>query len=148
MLNKCQIIGNCGADPEIRFAASGDKIANLRVAVTEKWNDKASGERKERTEWFRVACFNDRICDVIEKYVRKGSKLYIEGQLQTRQWTDQQGQERYTTEVVISRFKGELQMLDSKRSDDAPAAAPRQSSTPQRGGKVPMGDVDSDAIPF
>jgi len=113
-VNKVILVGNVGRDPEIRSTQEGQKIANFTLATSENWRDKNSGERKERTEWHRVVIFNERLADVVEKYVRKGSKLYIEGALQTRKWTDQSGQERYTTEVVLQRFRGELTMLDSR----------------------------------
>ncbi|MFO1028944.1 MAG: single-stranded DNA-binding protein [Acetobacteraceae bacterium] len=113
-VNKVILIGNLGKDPEVRQTQDGSKIVNLTLATSETWNDRASGERKERTEWHRVVIFNDRIGDVAERYLKKGAKIYVEGSLQTRKWTDQQGQERYTTEVVIGRFKGELTMLDTR----------------------------------
>ena len=113
-VNKVILVGNVGKDPEVRSSQDGSKIVNFSLATSETWNDRASGERKERTEWHRVVVFNDRIGDVVEKYVRKGSKVYVEGALQTRKWTDQSGQEKYTTEVVIGRFKGELTLLDSR----------------------------------
>jgi single-strand DNA-binding protein len=112
-VNKVILVGNLGRDPEIRSTQDGQRVANFSLATSENWRDKASGERKERTEWHRVVVFNDRLVDVIEKYVKKGSKLYIEGALQTRKWTDNAGQERYTTEIVLQRFRGELTMLDS-----------------------------------
>ena len=107
-VNKVILVGNLGKDPEVRTTQDGQKIVNLTLATSETWNDRATGERKERTEWHRVVIFNDRVGDVAERYLRKGSKVYVEGALQTRKWTDQSGQERYTTEVVIGRFKGEL----------------------------------------
>jgi len=113
-VNKVILIGNLGKDPEIRSTNDGTKIANFTLATSENWRDKASGERRERTEWHRVAVFNDRLVDVIEKYVKKGAKVYVEGALQTRKWTDKEGQERYTTEVVLQKFRGELTMLDSR----------------------------------
>ncbi len=113
-VNKVILIGNVGRDPEIRSTNDGTRIANFTLATSENWRDKASGERRERTEWHRVVIFNDRLTDVVEKYVKKGAKLYIEGALQTRKWTDKEGQERYTTEVVLQRFRGELVMLDSR----------------------------------
>ena len=113
-VNKVILVGNLGKDPEVRSTQAGGKIVNLAIATSETWNDKASGERKEKTEWHRVVIFNDRIADVAEKYLRKGSKCYIEGALQTRKWTDNGGQEKYTTEVVIGRFNGELTLLDSR----------------------------------
>jgi single-strand DNA-binding protein len=111
-VNKVILVGNLGRDPEIRSTQDGMRIANLNLATSESWRDKMSGERKERTEWHRVVIFNERLTELAEKYLRKGSKVYIEGQLQTRKWTDQQGQEKYTTEVVLTRFRGELTMLD------------------------------------
>jgi single-strand DNA-binding protein len=113
-VNKVILVGNLGRDPEIRSTQDGLRIANLSVATSESWRDKNSGERKEKTEWHRVAIFNERLVDVVEKYLRKGSKVYIEGALQTRKWTDKDGQERYTTEVVLQRFRGELTMLDGR----------------------------------
>ena len=114
-INKVILVGNLGRDPEIRSTNDGTRIANLALATSETWRDRNSGERKERTEWHRVVIFNERLVEVVEKYVKKGSKLYIEGALQTRKWTDQQGQERYSTEVVLQRFRGELTMLDGAR---------------------------------
>jgi len=166
-VNKVILIGNLGKDPEVRSSQDGTKIVNFSLATSETWNDKASGERKERTEWHRVVVFNERIADVVEKYVRKGSKVYVEGSLQTRKWTDQSGQDKYTTEVVIGRFRGELTMLDS-RGEGAGAGeaggaarerAPARSSTPPRTSGAPAasgpswdapkggGDLD-DEIPF
>ena len=113
-VNKVILIGNLGRDPEVRFSQDGNKIVNMSVATSETWNDRASGERRERTEWHRVVVFNDRIADVAEKYLKKGSKVYMEGQLQTRKWQGQDGQDRYTTEVVLGRFRGELTMLDTR----------------------------------
>ncbi|HVY16701.1 MAG TPA: single-stranded DNA-binding protein [Rhodopila sp.] len=113
-VNKVILIGNLGKDPEVRSTQDGSKIVNLTLATSDTWNDRASGERKERTEWHRVVIFNDRVADVAERYLKKGSKIYVEGSLQTRKWTDQQGQERYTTEVVIGRFNGNLTMLDTR----------------------------------
>lgn len=114
-VNKVILIGNLGKDPEVRSTQDGSKIVNLTLATSETWNDRASGERKERTEWHRVVIFNDRVADVAERFLKKGAKIYVEGSLQTRKWTDQQGQERYTTEVVIGRFNGQLTMLDGRQ---------------------------------
>jgi len=114
-VNKVILVGNLGRDPEIRSTQDGTKVANLSLATSESWRDKNTGERKERTEWHRVVVFNERLVDVIEKYVKKGSKLYIEGALQTRKWTDNTGAEKYTTEVVLQRFRGDLTMLDGAR---------------------------------
>jgi single-strand DNA-binding protein len=145
-VNKVILIGNVGKDPEVRNTQDGAKIVQFSLATSETWNDRASGERKERTEWHRIVVFNDRIGDVVEKYVRKGSKVYVEGAVQTRKWTDQSGQEKYTTEIIIGRFRGELTLLDSRggggeggggegyqRSERAPArSAPASSGS--RGG--------------
>lgn len=128
-VNKCIIVGRVGKDPEIRNTQSGGKLANLTVATSETWNDKASGERKERTEWHKVSILNDNIAGVAERFVRKGSKVYIEGALQTREWTDKEGQKRFTTEIVIGRFNGSLVLLDSRQSGDAPRqSAPAKTS--------------------
>ncbi|MGZ2448267.1 single-strand DNA-binding protein [Rhizobium ruizarguesonis] len=112
-LNKVQLIGNLGADPEIRRTQDGRPIANLRIATSETWRDKNSGERREKTEWHTVVCFNEGLCGVIEQYVKKGDKVYIEGQLQTRKWQDQAGTDRYSTEIVLQAFNGTLTMLSS-----------------------------------
>ncbi|MEX0696280.1 MAG: single-stranded DNA-binding protein, partial [Dongiaceae bacterium] len=113
-VNKAILIGNLGRDPEIRSLQDGNRVANLSVATSESWRDKSSGERRERTEWHRVVIFNERLVEVAEKYLKKGAKVYLEGQIQTRKWTDQSGVEKYTTEVVLQRFRGELTMLDSR----------------------------------
>lgn len=113
-VNKVILVGNLGADPEIRRLNSGDPVVNLRIATSETWRDKNTGDRKEKTEWHNVVIFNDNLAKVSEQYLKKGMKVYIEGQLQTRKWQDQQGQDRYTTEVVLQKFRGELQMLDSR----------------------------------
>jgi len=113
-VNKVILVGNLGADPEIRRLNSGDQVANLRIATSESWRDRNSGERKERTEWHSVVIFNDNLAKVAEQYLKKGMKVYIEGQLQTRKWQDQNGNDRYTTEVVLQKYRGELQMLDSR----------------------------------
>ena len=160
-VNKVILVGNLGRDPEIRSTQDGQRIANFTIATSENWRDRVSGERKERTEWHRVVIFNDRLSEIAEKYLRKGSKVYVEGQLQTRKWADQQGQERYTTEVVLTRFKGELTMLDGARDragaggameggyDEGDAgsfgSAPRAASPPR--GRAANADLD-DEIPF
>jgi len=113
-VNKVILVGNLGKDPETRRMTSGDPIVNLSVATSETWRDKSSGERKEKTEWHRVVIFNKNLADVAEKYLRKGSKVYLEGALQTRKWTDKDGHERYSTEVVLQNFNGTLVMLDGK----------------------------------
>src|ERR1700743_2707960 len=113
-VNKVILVGNLGKDPEVRRMTSGEPVVNLSLATSESWRDKASGERKEKTEWHRVVIFNKNLADVAEKYLRKGSKVYVEGQLQTRKWTDKDGQEKYSTEVVLQNFRGELTMLDGR----------------------------------
>ena len=113
-VNKVILVGNLGRDPEVRHTNDGNPIVNLSVATSENWRDRNSGERRERTEWHRVVVFNDKLGEIAQKYLKKGSKIYLEGQLQTRKWTDQQGAERYTTEIVLNRFRGELTMLDSR----------------------------------
>jgi single-strand DNA-binding protein len=113
-VNKVILVGNLGRDPEIRTLGSGDKVANLRIATSETWRDRSSGERKEKTEWHQVVIFNENLVKVAENYLRKGAKVYIEGALQTRKWTDQQGVEKYSTEIVLQKFRGELTMLDGR----------------------------------
>jgi single-strand DNA-binding protein len=113
-VNKVILIGNLGRDPEIRTTQDGTKVANLSLATSEQWRDKNSGERREKTEWHRVVVFNDRLVDVIEKYLKKGATIYIEGALQTRKWTDQSGAEKYTTEIVLQKYRGELTMLGGR----------------------------------
>src|SRR5262244_2814263 len=113
-VNKVILVGNLGKDPEIRHTQDGRPIANLSVATSETWRDKATGERREKTEWHRVVIFNEGLTKVAEKYLHKGSKVYLEGQLQTRKWTNKDGQEQYSTEVVLQKFRGELVMLDSR----------------------------------
>lgn len=113
-LNKVMLIGNLGADPEIRSFQNGGKVANLRIATSETWKDRNTGERQERTEWHNVAIYSEGLVGVVERYLRKGSKVYVEGQLQTRKWQDQNGNDRYTTEIVLQKYRGELQMLDSR----------------------------------
>jgi single-strand DNA-binding protein len=128
-VNKAILIGNLGRDPETRTTQSGQKIVSFSLATGEQWTDKQSGERKERTEWHNVVVFNERIADVAEKYLRKGSKVYVEGALRTRKWTDQSGNDRYTTEVTIDRFRGELTMVGGRAESTEPASA----SEPKRG---------------
>ena len=140
-VNKVILVGNLGRDPEVRTTGEGGKIVNLTLATSEVWKDRA-GERKERTEWHRVVIFNDRIGEVAEKYLRKGAKVYVEGQLQTRKWTDQSGQDRYSTEVVIGRFKGELTMLGSRGDPGDPAPVSKPQAAPAKGK-----DID-DEIPW
>lgn len=126
-VNKAILIGHLGRDPEIRSTQNGKRIANLSVATSERWKDKNSGEAKEATQWHRIVIFNDRICDVCEKYLKKGSRVYLEGSMETRSWTDTAGVEKYTTEVVIREFKGQLTLLDSKKSDGSTEEDPYAS---------------------
>jgi len=113
-VNKVILVGNLGRDPEVRQTQDGKPIVNMSLATSESWRDRASGERRERTEWHRVVIFNEHLAEIAQKYLHKGSKVYVEGQLQTRKWTDQDGRDRYSTEVVLQRFRGELTMLDSR----------------------------------
>ena len=113
-VNKVILVGNLGKDPEVRRMTSGEPVVNLSIATSETWRDKASGERKEKTEWHRVVIFNKNLAEVAEKYLKKGAKVYVEGQLQTRKWTDKDGAEKYSTEVVLQNFRGELTMLDGR----------------------------------
>ncbi|HMO30416.1 single-stranded DNA-binding protein [Enterovirga sp.] len=113
-VNKVILVGNLGRDPETRRLGSGDPVVNLRIATSETWKDRGTGERKERTEWHSVVIFNENLCRIAEQYLRKGSKVYVEGQLQTRKWQDQSGQDRYSTEIVLSRFRGDLTLLDGR----------------------------------
>ena len=153
-INEVTLIGNLGRDPEVRFSQSGDKIVNLSIATSETWNDKASGERREKTEWHRVVIFNKFLADIAEKYLKKGSKVYLEGALQTRKWTDNEGTEKYTTEVVLGNFKGELTMLDSRGEGGTFAGA--DSTQEPDYGPVPDDNISSatprdeldDEIPF
>ena len=145
-VNKVILVGNLGRDPEVRRLANGDPVVNLRVATTETWREKSSGERKERTEWHSVVIFNDNLAKIAEQYLRKGSKVYLEGQNQTRKWTDKDGIERYTTKVVLQRFRGELTILDAPRSagGDEPRERVTERSAPARS----MAEDLSDDIPF
>ncbi|MBA9083233.1 MULTISPECIES: single-stranded DNA-binding protein [Bartonella] len=117
-LNKVILIGNLGADPEIRRLNSGDQVANLRIATSESWRDRNTNERKERTEWHSIVIFNENLVKIAEQYLKKGNKIYIEGQLQTRKWQDQNGNDRYTTEIVLQKYRGELQMLEGRGAMD------------------------------
>lgn len=125
-VNKVILVGNLTADPEIRRLNSGEPVANLRVATNESWRDRQTGERKDKAEYHSVVIFNENLAKVAEQYLKKGAKVYLEGQLQTRRWTDQQGNDKYTTEIVLQKFRGELQMLDS-RSDGQQSGQQRQS---------------------
>jgi single-strand DNA-binding protein len=164
-VNKVILIGNLGKDPEVRSMQSGSKVCNLSVATSENWKDKMSGERKERTEWHRVVIFNENLINVAERYLKMGSKVYLEGQIETRKWADQSGQERYSTEIVLRPFRGELTLLDSRDSGgggaaygggdygDAPAREPARGAPGgsagggSGGGFRPGPDLD-DEIPF
>lgn len=151
-VNKVILVGNLGRDPEIRTMQSGGRVANLSVATSENWRDKASGERKERTEWHRVVVFNENLVRLCESYLRKGAKIYVEGQLETRKWQDQSGQERYSTEVVLRPFRGEITMLDSRGggaegSDMDPGTGGSAPSFGGSRGAPSRGDLDDD-IPF
>jgi len=144
-VNKVILIGNLGRDPEVRTFQNGGKVCNLRIATSETWRDKSSGERKERTEWHSVAIFSEPLAKVAEQYLRKGSKVYIEGQLETRKWQDQSGNDKYSTEVVLRPYSSTLTMLDGGSNDDSGGgygAPQQQQSQPQ-----PSRDLD-DEIPF
>ena len=157
-VNKVILVGNLGKDPEIRTLNSGERVANLSLATSEQWRDKSSGERKEKTEWHRVVIFNDNIVKVAENYLKKGSTVYIEGALQTRKWTDAQGVEKYSTEIVVGKFKGELTMLGGRDGAGAGGGAPRggdddySSGFSTGGANKPGGPKESydlnDDIPF
>jgi single-strand DNA-binding protein len=156
-VNKVILVGNLGKDPEVRRLNSGDPVVNLRVATTENWRDKATGERRERTEWHSVVIFNENLGRVAEQYLKKGSKVYLEGQLQTRKWQDQSGQDRYTTEVVLQRYRGELVMLDragggsssevAESGSDFGSPGPTRERAPALAGAGRRDDMD-DEIPF
>lgn len=120
-VNKVILVGNLGKDPEVRNTQDGRKVVNLSLATSESWKDRQSGERKEKTEWHRVVIFNDNLAEVAEKFLKKGSKVFLEGQLQTRKWTDQSGAEKYSTEVVLQKYRGELTLLDGKPNGGVPA---------------------------
>ena len=154
-VNKVILVGNLGADPEIRYTQAGKKIANLRLATSETWKDRQSGERREKTEWHRVVIFDQKLVDVAERYLQKGAKVFLEGQLQTRKWTDQSGQDKYTTEVVLQRFRGEMVMLDSRGSvgqgggyDSAPSYEQQPAMAAAEGSGMGGGDNLDDEIPF
>lgn len=151
-VNKVILVGNLGADPEIRRTQDGRPIANLRIATSESWKDKNSGEKREKTEWHRVVIFNEGLCRVVEQYLKKGAKVYIEGQLQTRKWQDQTGQDRYSTEVVLQNFNSVLTMLDSPGGGGGRMAAVQGGSgggyeEMGGGGGGDFGDFD-DKVPF
>ena len=152
-VNKVTLLGNLGKDPEIRTTQQGKRIANLTLATSEVWKDKHTGEKKEQTEWHKVVVFNDGLAGLIEQYVHKGSKLHIEGQLKTRKWTDQSGQERYSTEVIIDQFKGDIVLCDrmgSGQQEQREQPAPRQEQqrpAPQRK-PDPEPAWDESEVPF
>ncbi len=149
-VNKVILVGNLGRDPEVRQTQDGRPIVNLSVATGETWKDRQSGERRERTEWHRVVIFGEGLADIAQRYLHKGSKVYLEGQLQTRKWTDQSGQERYTTEVVLSGFRGHLTMLDGRGEGGGRDYGGGQQADPAGGddaGGAPATDLDDD-IPF
>jgi single-strand DNA-binding protein len=158
-LNRVQLIGNVGKDPEIRRTQDGRPVANFSVATSESWRDKNSGEKKEITDWHNIVCFNEKLCEVIEKYVRKGSKIYVEGAQKTRKWQDQQGNDRYSTEVVLQAFNGTIVLLDGKDSSgfkkaDSPddygsESKPNGQSAPAGGNSMTgSGKAFDDEIPF
>ena len=144
-LNKVQLIGNLGADPEVRTFDNGGKVCNMRIATSERWKDKNTGEKREKTEWHSVAIFSEPLIRVVEQYLKKGSKVYIEGQNETRKWQDQSGNDRYSTEVVLRPYRSELVMLDSRGQSDGGYSQPEPS---QSGPTVGSGTVDDDEIPF
>ena len=151
-VNKVILVGNLGRDPEVRHTQDGHPIINLSLATSEQWRDRGTGERRERTEWHRVVIFNENLGKVAQDYLKKGSKIYLEGQLQTRKWQDQSGQDRYSTEVVLQRYRGELQMLDSRGGGDSVASGAENDQ--ETGGASPAappgpaGDDLDDEIPF
>lgn len=149
-INKAIIVGHLGADPEIRRTAAGDPVASFRVATSETWRDKSTGERREKTEWHSVVIFNDQIANIVEAHLRKGSKVYVEGQMVTRKWTDRGGIERYTTEIVLQKFRGELQLLDKREGVPAATDPSDYGTTRSRAqggaGGLPAGSDDE--IPF
>lgn len=159
-VNKVILVGNLGRDPEVRFAQDGTKIVNFSLATSESWKDKQTGERREKTEWHRVVLFNEHLGEIAEKYLRKGAKVYLEGALQTRKWTGNDGIEKYSTEVVLQRYRGELTMLDSRRDRDeredygggnGEGGDNDGGGQPDRGGPpdaAPQGGDMDDEIPF
>jgi single-strand DNA-binding protein len=142
-VNKVILVGNLGKDPEVRRMSSGDAVVTLNLATSESWRDKQSGERKEKTEWHRVVIFNENLAKIAEQYLKKGSKVYVEGQLQTRKWQDQAGVEKFSTEIVLQRFRGELTLLDGK--SEGGASEPRQQ---EPAASSYAADLDDAEIPF
>lgn len=151
-VNKVILVGNLGKDPEIRSFQNGGRVASFSIATSESWKDKSSGEKKEKTEWHRVSVFNEHIVGVVERYLKKGAKVYIEGQLETRKWTDKDGAEKYTTEVVLRPFRGELTMLDGANSNRSGAASLGEDGGATLGGGMTGGASSApeldDSIPF
>ncbi len=147
-VNKVILIGNLGADPEVRSFPSGGRVCNLRLATSESWKDRDSGERRERTEWHRVTIYSDPLIRVAEQYLHKGSKIYVEGQLETRKWQDQSGQDRYSTEVVLRPYRSELTMLDSRGDGGGRGAGCDELAGQQNGGQDSGGGGTDDEIPF
>ena len=161
-LNRVELIGNVGKEPEIRSTSDGRRIASFSIATSERWTDRNSGEKKERTSWHSCVVFNEHLVPIVEQYVRKGSKLYVSGAMQTRKWTDQQGQDRYTTEVVLQQYRGEIILLGDSQSNRPPAAdsdegygstslpysARHNNPSAVGGGRVSRDDDLSDDIPF
>jgi single-strand DNA-binding protein len=155
-LNRVMLIGNLGQDPDIRSMQNGGRVCNLSIATSESWKDRNTGERKEKTEWHRVVVFNEGLVGVIENYVKKGSKVFIEGQLETRKWQDQNGQDKYSTEVVIKNFNGGLTMLDGRNDNQGGGGYQQQRPQAQQGGGMqqqnatpaPVHDDFEDDIPF
>ena len=137
-VNKVILIGNLGKDPQVRSLNSGEKVVNFSLATSETWRDKATGERKEKTEWHNIVVFNENIGKVVEQYCKKGTKVYVEGQLQTRKWTDQSGAEKYTTEVVLQRFRGELTLLDSRGGGEGRDSFSSEERAPSFGRTSPV----------
>ena len=156
-VNKVILVGNLGRDPEVRTFQNGGKVCNLRIATSENWKDRNTGERREKTEWHSVAIFSEPLARIAEQYLKKGSKVYLEGQLETRKWQDQSGQDRYTTEIVLRPYKGELTLLDGREGgggggggyqDDRGGYDDRgEHGGPSGGSRAPAGDID-DEIPF
>ena len=149
--NKVILVGNLGRDPEIRSTQDGREIANLAIATSESWKDRNTGERKEKTEWHRVVIFNEGLVNVVKNYLKKGAKVYIEGQLQTRKWTDKDGQEKYSTEVVLQGYGGTLTMLDGKREGGGMSeggSGGGYSAPQQQGASKPASELLDDEIPF
>lgn len=146
-INKVILIGNLGRDPEVRTMQNGDPVVNLSVATSESWKDRSTGERRDRTEWHRVVIFNKGLAGVAQNYLKKGSKVYLEGQLQTRKWTDQSGEEKYTTEIVLQNYRGELTMLDGRNEGGGSYNNGVDSQQQQSENMPPAEDLD-DEIPF